>query len=221
MAQPIKTVILMRYFSHIRYKDESMNKPDSTFKFCARCQAETERYSFGRCKPCGKASSKAFRAKNLETTRATAAAWATANRERKNAHYAKWASANPDFVKMARTKYYSVHREDILAYKIERHKNNPEESRIKTQNRRARKRANGGTLSKGLSAKLFTLQRGMCYCCNLPLGDDYHLDHWIPIKLGGPNTDSNMRLLRAVCNRQKGAKHPEVFMANTNLNENA
>jgi 5-methylcytosine-specific restriction endonuclease McrA len=38
------------------------------------------------------------------------------------------------------------------------------------------------------------------------------MDHIIPLALGGTNTDDNIQLLRAKCNKQKGAKHPIDFM---------
>ena len=79
-------------------------------------------------------------------------------------------------------------------------------------NRRARVRETGGKLSSDLADKLFKLQKGKCPCCAQPLGDDYHLDHKMPIALGGSNTDGNMQLLRAVCNLQKAKKHPIDFM---------
>lgn len=78
--------------------------------------------------------------------------------------------------------------------------------------RRAQALASGGVLSVGLSAKLFKLQKGMCPCCKQPLGDDYHMDHKMPLALGGSNTDNNMQLLRKKCNQQKNAKHPVDFM---------
>ena len=39
-----------------------------------------------------------------------------------------------------------------------------------------------------------------------------HLDHIMPLALGGSNTDDNIQLLRARCNLQKRAKHPVDFM---------
>lgn len=84
--------------------------------------------------------------------------------------------------------------------------------RIHWHNRRALKKSNGGILSKGLSASLFKLQRGKCACCAKPLGNNYHLDHKMPLSLGGSNSDDNMQLLRAICNMQKGSKHPVEFM---------
>jgi len=76
----------------------------------------------------------------------------------------------------------------------------------------AKKRANGGYLSIGIIKKLFALQKGKCACCGIPLGDDYHLDHIMPISLGGKNNDWNVQLLRKLCNLQKQNKHPVEFM---------
>ena len=89
---------------------------------------------------------------------------------------------------------------------------NPEKCRIKDHNRRARKLASGGKLSHGLAVKLFKLQRGKCAFCKQPLGVKYHLDHIMPLALGGSNTDDNIQLLHATCNFQKSAKHPIDFM---------
>jgi len=67
--------------------------------------------------------------------------------------------------------------------------------------------------SPNLSEKLFVLQKGICACgCQQPLGRDYHLDHRMPLALGGTNTDDNVQLLTKLCNLQKGKKHPIDFM---------
>ena len=78
--------------------------------------------------------------------------------------------------------------------------------------RKIRILSNKGVLTNGLTAKLFVLQKGLCPCCAQPLGDNYHLDHIMPLALGGSNTDDNIQLLRQRCNRQKHAKHPIDFM---------
>lgn len=121
-------------------------------------------------------------AENKESRAISASAWRAANPERVKANYARWEAENPDV------------------------------RRTINRNRRARIRGNGGKLSKGLDAKLYALQRGMCACCGQPLGDDYNLDHIMPLSLGGKNTDDNMQLLRKKCNLQKKAKHPVDFM---------
>lgn len=171
-------------------------------KFCPKCQTETERYASGRCKPC----SMAYLAANSELNIARCKAWYAANKERRQeyektpeqkAKRAACRAANPELAKTA-----------VAAWRAA----NPEAARIINQNRRARKRENGGILSKGLSDRLFKLQKGKCTCCNQPLGTDYHLDHVLPLALGGTNTDGNIQLLRQQCNNQKHTKHPVDFM---------
>lgn len=63
-----------------------------------------------------------------------------------------------------------------------------------------------------MAKKLYELQRGKCACCCKPLGNNYHLDHRVPLARGGRNEDCNMQLLRAKCNMQKSAKDPIEFM---------
>ena len=174
-----------------------MSTLKSIFKFCQKCQTETERNARGGCKLCAKAYNEAWRAANPEYAKSYNAAWAAANPERKQANDAAWRAANPERNKANKEAWAKA---------------NPEATRLHNQNRRAKERINGGVLSKGLSAKLFKLQRGKCACCSLPLGDDYHLDHVLPIALGGPNVDDNIQLLRQRCNQQKNAKHPVEFM---------
>ena len=120
-----------------------------------------------------------------------------ANPERYKAGSAAWQAKNPDRLKT-----------NVSAWQ----KANPEARRIHRQNRRARERANGGILSKGLEQKLFKLQKGKCPCCKQPLGNNFNLDHIVPLALGGSNTDDNIQLLRQRCNNQKNAKHPIDFM---------
>lgn len=139
---------------------------------------------------------KAYR-KNEKKIKAKASLSYIENPEKFKVRAAAWRLANPDKVKAKDAEYYAAH---------------PEAGRIKGQNRRARKRNVGGALSKGLAVKLFKLQRGKCPCCGLPLGSDFHLDHKMPLALGGSNTDENIQLLRKRCNSQKHAAHPVDFM---------
>lgn len=124
-------------------------------------------------------------------------------------------------------KYWETHKELIKQRASERHlidpsrrkqivkkwdQKNKEYRALNEQNRRARKLKNGGTLSNGLKSRLFELQKGKCACCGEPLGNDYHMDHIMPIARGGSNEDWNIQLLRRDCNISKNAKHPIDFM---------
>jgi 5-methylcytosine-specific restriction endonuclease McrA len=162
-------------------------------KFCKKCQCDTERYADGGCIPCRRA----YLTTNVEKVKESRAAYRAANTDKAKAYAEAYRAANP---------------EKVRAYQAAWQKANPEAMRIIRANRRARKRDAGGKLSKGLSEKLFKLQYGKCACCTQPLGDNYHLDHIMPLALGGSNTDDNTQLLRQRCNLQKKAKHPVDFM---------
>lgn len=156
---------------------------------------------------------KARAAANPEKIKAQRAAYRIKNREKRNAETRAWRAANPEKIKAQRISYKEANPQYRASYRA----NHLEQHRIHEQNRRARKREVGGELSAGLTKKLFTLQRGKCACCKQPLGKDYHLDHIMPLALGGTNTDDNMQLLRASCNLQKNKKHPIEYMQSKGL----
>lgn len=133
---------------------------------------------------------------NSEKAKQSAAAYRSAKPEKVKATKAAWAKSNPEKKRSSCAKWRA-------ANKLAR--------RILDNNRNARKREAGGKLSKGIAERLFKLQRGKCACCGVKLTDN-HLDHVIPIALGGPNEDWNMQLLCAPCNLSKHAKHPIDFM---------
>ncbi len=204
---------------------------------CGGCKICVKAYSSARraANPeKNKATSIAWAAANPERKKANNKSWNLANPEKVKASKAAWVLANPERNKIYRSAnlekiavyqkaYYAFNQEKLCKKTKDWKENNldkvkswlklnPEVARLHNQNYRAKKRINGGTLSKGLSAKLFKLQKGKCPCCKQPLGNDYHLDHIVPLALGGSNTDDNIQLLKAVCNLKKNAKHPIDFM---------
>ena len=155
-------------------------------------------------------------AANQASVKARAEIYRSTHKDELKLSQASWKKANSVKVKLLGAEYYIKNRDSIItatkAYNLKNPDKRRATCRISEQNRRARKIGNGGKLSKGLAAKLFILQKGKCPCCKNPLGDDCHLDHIMPLVLGGSNSDENMQLLRAVCNSQKHAKHPMDFM---------
>ena len=162
-------------------------------KTCSKCKTEKQFSDFTKdasrkdgidpfCRACKSIKHKLYAPMRPKQNTEKMKDWRSANKDRANENRKAWYAKNPDAM------------------------------RIQAHNRRARKRSNGGALSANLSAKLFKLQRGKCACCKRPLGDDYHMDHIMPIALGGSNTDDNMQLLTATCNQEKWKKHPVDFM---------
>jgi len=129
--------------------------------------------------------------------------------EKRKAEYKK---LNPEKRKEVNAKYRKSNPEKVKESSKNYRQANLEKYRVHQSNRRARIRKNGGKLSSGLSEKLFALQKGRCACCGELLGDSYHLDHIMPLFLGGENEDWNIQLLKQKCNNQKFIKHPVDFM---------
>lgn len=174
-----------------------MSAPDREMKPCIRCGAK-DRNKSGECRPCKK-SRDAERYAN--------------NPAKIKSKVAEYRATYPDRVRKTKATYRAFNKEHEAKSHANWRAKNREATRIHHLNRRVRKRAVAGVLSSGLTEKLFKLQRGKCACgCKQPLGDDYHLDHRMPLALGGTNTDDNMQLLRAKCNLKKHAKHPADFM---------
>lgn len=149
---------------------------------------------------------------NPEREKARSAAYKAANREKIQAYAVAFREANPERVLATSARWRDANRDRVREISADWRKRNPDAVRVSTQNRRALVQKDGGVLSKGLAKRLFEMQKGKCPCCKQPLGKSYHLDHKMPLALGGTNTDDNMQLLRATCNLNKAAKHPVDFM---------
>ena len=185
---------------------------------CIRCN-HMERTSSGECKQCKSRRDAAYRALNKEKVTAYQLAYYAENREKLKAASAARLDSNREAInKKERDRYVKAehwrekHPERYRQWRAEYLATNSEARRIYEHNRRARKREAGGEISRGLSDRLMALQKGKCPCCRQPLGLDFHMDHIIPLALGGSNDDGNMQLLRAACNLTKNAKHPIDFM---------
>lgn len=76
-----------------------------------------------------------------------------------------------------------------------------------------KRRVKGGqAIESGIAQKLGGSQKWMCVVCRCDIKDGYHLDHIMPLALGGTNASVNLQLLCPACNRKKHAKHPVDFM---------
>jgi hypothetical protein len=186
------------------------NPPVAEQKCCSHCgetKAGTEFYSdpkridglSSRCKVCTKALSNAWAAENRQRSRDKSSEWKKANPERKRSLDALWRRRNPERKRANDARFY---RENKAKGR----------QRLYAENRRARKQGAAGIVSKDIVQRLLRLQRGKCACCKKTLGRNYHLDHILPLVLGGQHDDRNLQLLRAKCNLQKNRKHPVQFM---------
>ena len=188
-------------------------------KPCVKCGAQ-ERDSRRACKACTRNRAHKYREANPEHQRK----WQKANPERGVEYSRKYREANREKMLERSRKHYKSNREKelgrmrkwqkansekILENNRKWAKANPEKIKARDHNRRARIKGNGGKLSPNIVQTLLAFQKGKCACCGKSLKRGHHLDHIMPIALGGTNTDNNIQLLTPKCNLRKSAKHPD------------
>jgi 5-methylcytosine-specific restriction endonuclease McrA len=185
--------------------------PMTQTKPCKKC-GSTEFYANRNCKPC---------------TINRVEKWSRENKERQLASINKWREENKDKVRATSRKHnkkYSQKYEAVSAqWAIENQdkriqagrewrKNNPASARAIKQRRRARLIGVGGSFNSEDIKKLMSLQKYRCVVCEAGIAEKYHIDHIMPIALGGSNDAWNLQLLCPKCNQQKSARHPVEFM---------
>lgn len=181
---------------------------------CKKC-GSTERTKSGKCSECNKESCRAAYLKNKEKYLLASKAWAEKNGEKVREIRDRWLVANPGKSAEYSRNWYKNNKDKASAARKKWAGKNNESLRVLCINRR-RKMA-GGKLSRDIVDILMSKQKGKCACCFGDLNGDFHLDHIMPIALGGANVDSNMQLLHSVCNLRKSAKHPVDYMQELGL----
>lgn len=140
---------------------------------------------------------KKYNAENRERIKISATRWKAANSEKIKISDKKWRDENPERMKVLQTRWC-----------VE----NPEKVRASSNKRRALvKQADGSFTGTDIYA-LLRQQRGKCVACGVNIKKAYHVDHIMPLALGGHNGITNIQLLCPHCNQSKSAKHPVDFM---------
>lgn len=99
------------------------------------------------------------------------------------------------------------YREQTRSYRAR----NPEMMR-ESKRRRSAAKEPGKRLPRGTVKRLGEAQRWRCAACACDISSNYHLDHVMPLALGGRHEPGNLQLLCPPCNLCKSAKHPIDFM---------
>ena len=129
-----------------------------------------------------------------------------ARKEEKSVYLKKWNAKQTK-------EYKDAHNKKCREYYHRIKKTDPLMIKGRCDKRRARKYGSQGTLSKNIPAKLLDRQRGKCSICGIKLDrNNFHIDHIMPLFLGGEHSDRNVQATCPICNLNKGAKHPIIFM---------
>lgn len=197
-----------------------------TGKPCSKGHVEPRFTKCGRCISCAALVSLAYRQRNPDRVKLWFAEFRKNNRDAIKSYLAKYYVENKDryscdrkayylanvdvFRRRASDRYYAE-REHIRAKQNAYMKANPDIRRASSALRRARKKAMPGSFTKADIRSLLVTQRNRCCYCLVPIRSGYHVDHILPLALGGTNRKSNIQILCAPCNLRKGASHPLDF----------
>lgn len=185
-------------------------------KFCNNCGVETERYTGGKCKPCSRKNASVryalnparyrekgdrYRRENIEAVRARDRDRYVKNRlavlQRLRSYY-----GNNRYLVLGRNRTWRKRNIEMVRQSVRKYREaNPEKCREWARRRRANNpRKNAGNQARYRAQKL----RQTCVCCRpedfrevyaRARKDRLHVDHIVPLVIGGLHCLKNIQLL--------------------------
>jgi len=176
-------------------------------KVCKKCKIEKQKDEFDKhsarsdgLQPHCKICRREHRAKNAENISEYQRAYRVLRPGERSKQQMRYAAKNPEKIAEHRKKYKA---------------RNPEKVSQHRRNRRARKLKAQGRHTFDDVRSIFQYQGGLCANCKTKLSTEghekYHVDHIMPLALGGSNWPDNIQCLCPTCNMSKGAKHPDIW----------
>lgn len=183
---------------------EAIKAKSSTFvgKSCPKGHNGLRLVRNGRCAHCTRARVGVWRQAHPEYD----ATGKTRERRRKDptkhrAGVARWKAKNPETAAALLHRWKKANPERVRQLAV-----------IGGAKRRARKTEAGGSFTATDIQNMMDEQDGHCAACG-KVPDKFHIDHIMPVVLGGSSNPINLMLLCPKCNRSKGSKHPEIWRA--------
>lgn len=157
-----------------------------------------------------------YQSLSIEERRAERRAWYDKNRETAIERSRQWLRDNPERAKAKKQNYYKANKDTIDAKNKAWAEANPERVKanmaVRKHRRRVRENDAGGTFTASEVRAILAAQNHRCAYCRADLRKvKKHLDHIMPLALGGSNERSNLQWTCHACNLSKGKKSPIEF----------
>lgn len=121
----------------------------------------------------------------------------------------EWYVENRDYRIKQNASWRDKNRDAMYEKNKEWRENNPERMREYWIRRRCSKSNAEGTHTADDVSSIYARQNGLCVYCDADLSLGYHVDHIMPIALGGSNWPDNLQCLCQKCNQSKNKSHPD------------
>ncbi len=168
-----------------------------TGKVCKNGHADLRYTVSGKCVSCAAE----WKRKHWRNSLPAYKAWKIANRHRFVGYRRKYALSNGHTIKAYTARYYAANRLKII-----------ESSRVYGHKRRAIIACVGGTYGLADVRRILKAQRHRCAYCKVTVSKaQYHVDHIMPLALGGTNAPANLQITCPSCNLRKHKQHPIDF----------
>lgn len=168
------------------------------------------------CLVCKRIRDKEYRESNKEKTKASKRNSYNKKIEHYREHWKNYAQQNKERIKDYQALYKQKHRLQLRkhqnSYRKLYYPANKMRYRAWATNRRARVRgASGDGYSPEDVQNQYKHQKGKCYWCKKKVGQNYHVDHVVPLAKGGDNDKWNIVISCPECNLSKQDKLPHEW----------
>lgn len=141
---------------------------------------------------------KTYRNTNQSSLAASKSRYYEENKEKIAEYQKEYRAANGPRLKSVHDDYRSIFKQKVITW---------------NRNRKARYRNADGFHSFEDVMGILVSQERKCNSCFSCVDSGYHVDHVMPLALGGSNWPSNLQILCPACNMKKGSMHPDDWNA--------
>lgn len=203
---------LPRYFTGKPCKKGHVAERRTKERVCLACMSESHADWYARNRETKIAKNKAHAAANPHQGRERTRRWRKGNPEKAAAAFKKWEDQNREERSSYRRERYAADPEPVRRKNRDWAASNPEAISARDARRRSLLLAADGTHTPADLRRILRAQGYLCpYCLANLRKVKKHLDHVMPLALGGSNGPENLQYLCAPCNLSKGAKDPIDF----------